>query len=109
MLSVLPDAAQAFAAEQRVQEAYHQRGWGAGMAAFIALTSVQGEFSSDFGRELPDPSAFGLPTADDGSRVDPLLSGASNAITAYRPDVAALDRRARPGWSSRAASRARTR
>ena len=27
---------------------------------------------------------------DDGSRDDPLLSGASNAITAYRPDVAAL-------------------
>ena len=90
VLSVLPDAAQAFAAEQRVQEAYHQRGWGAGMAAFIALTSVQGEFTSGFGRDLPDPSAFGLPTEDDGSRVDPLLSGASNAITAYRPDVDAL-------------------
>ncbi|KQY21278.1 hydrolase [Cellulomonas sp. Root485] len=90
VLSVLPDAAQAFAAEQRVQEVYHRDGWGAGMAAFIALTSVQGEFTPDFGRELPDPSAFGLPTDDDGSRVDPLLSGASNAITAYRPDVAAL-------------------
>ncbi|WP_456789638.1 alpha/beta fold hydrolase [Cellulomonas sp. P5_C5] len=90
VLSVLPDADQAFAAEQRVQEAYHRRGWGAGMAAFIALTSVQGGFTSDFGRELPDPSAFGLPTEDDGSRVDPLLSGASNAITAYRPDVQAL-------------------
>ena len=67
------------------------------MAAFIALTSVQGEFTPDFGRELPDPSAFGLPTDDDGSRVDPLLSGASNAITAYRPDVAALTRRLDPG------------
>lgn len=90
VLTVLPDAAHAFAAEARVQEVYHQRGWGAGMAAFIALTSVQGEFPADFGRELPDPSAFGLPTDDDGSRVDPLLSGASNAVTAYRPDVAAL-------------------
>ena len=27
---------------------------------------------------------------DDGSREDPLLSGVGNAITAYRPDVAAL-------------------
>ena len=27
---------------------------------------------------------------DDGSREDPLLSGVSNAITAYRPDVAAV-------------------
>ncbi|GEK23264.1 alpha/beta fold hydrolase [Cellulomonas xylanilytica] len=90
VLSVLPDAVQAFAAERRVQETYQQRGWGAGMAAFIALTSVQGEFTDDFGRDLPDPAQFGLPTDDDGSRVDPLLSGASNAVTAYRPDVAAL-------------------
>lgn len=90
LLDVLPDAEQAFAAERRVQEVYHQRGWGAGMAAFIALTSVQGPFPDDFGRELPEPSVFGLPTADDGSRTDPLLSGASNAVTAYRPDVAAL-------------------
>jgi pimeloyl-ACP methyl ester carboxylesterase len=90
VLGVLPDADQAFAAERRVQEAYHRRGWGAGMAAFIALTSVQGEFTDDFGRDLPDPATFGLPTQDDGSRVDPLLSGASNAVTAYRPDVAAL-------------------
>jgi len=90
LLDVLPDAEQAFAAEKRVQDVYHQRGWGAGMAAFIALTSVQGMFTDDFGRELPDPSTFGLPTVDDGSRVDPLLSGASNAVTAYRPDVTAL-------------------
>lgn len=27
---------------------------------------------------------------DDGSRDDPLLSGISNAITAYRPDLAAV-------------------
>ncbi|KQR10378.1 alpha/beta fold hydrolase [Cellulomonas sp. Leaf334] len=90
VLAVLPDAEQAFAAERRVQEVYRDRGWGAGMAAFIALTSVQGEFTSDFGRELPTASTFGLPADDDGSRVDPLLSGASNAVTAYRPDVAAL-------------------
>ncbi|MBO3103453.1 alpha/beta fold hydrolase [Cellulomonas fengjieae] len=90
LLTVLPDADAAFAAEQRVQEAYDQRGWGAGMAAFIALTSVQGEFPDDFGRELPDPAVFGLPTQDDGTRTDPLLSGVSNAVTAYRPDIDAL-------------------
>ena len=90
MLAVLPDATAAFAAEQRVQETYHQSGWGAGMAAFIALASVQGEIPDDFGAELPHPAMFGLPTADDGTRTDPLLSGVSNAITAYRPDVAAL-------------------
>ncbi|GIG20575.1 hydrolase [Cellulomonas chitinilytica] len=90
LLGVLPDAAQAFAAEKRVQDAYHQRGWGAGMATFIALTSWQGEFTDDFAREPVDPAVFGLPTQDDGGRVDPLLSGISNAVTAYEPDVAAL-------------------
>ncbi|MET0789705.1 MAG: alpha/beta hydrolase [Cellulomonas sp.] len=91
ILSVLPDADQAFAAERAVQAAYQQRGWGAGMAAFIALTSWPGEFTDAFGSALPDPAAFGLPTDDDGSRTDPLLSGVSNAVTAYQPDLAALD------------------
>jgi pimeloyl-ACP methyl ester carboxylesterase len=91
MLALLPDADRAFAAERGVQTAYHDKGWGHGMAAFIALTSWQGEFPDDFtARSTPDPAAFGLPVEDDGSRDDPLLSGASNAITAYRPDVAAL-------------------
>ncbi len=90
VLCVLPDAALASAAEDTVRQAYHQRGWGAGMAAFIALTSWKGEFTADFGEDLPDPAAFGLPTQDDGSRADPLLSGASAAVTAYSPDIAAL-------------------
>lgn len=90
LLTVLPDADHAFAAQSRVQEAYHERGWGAGMAAFIALSSWQGELTDDAVREVPDPAAFGLPTDDDGARDDPLLSGASDAVTAYRPDVARL-------------------
>lgn len=90
VISVLPDAEQALTAEHRVQEAYHQRGWGAGMAAFIALTSWQGEFTAEFGSQSPDPATFGLPTGDDGSRDDPLLSGASAPVTAYRPDIPAL-------------------
>jgi pimeloyl-ACP methyl ester carboxylesterase len=91
LLALLPDADGAFAAERGVQAAYHDKGWGHGMAAFIALTSWQGEFPDDFTAvSAPDPAAFGLPMDDDGSRDDPLLSGASNAITAYRPDVAAL-------------------
>jgi pimeloyl-ACP methyl ester carboxylesterase len=91
LLGLLPDADRAFAAEADVQAAYHAKGWGHGMAAFIALTSWQGEFSDDYAAgSAPDPAAFGLPVDDDGSRDDPLLSGVSNAITAYRPDVAAL-------------------
>ena len=90
LLSVLPDAEQAFAAERRVQQAYADRGWGAGMAMFIAFTSTKGEITDDFGAPAPDPAAFGLPTQDDGSREDPLLSGVSDEVTAYRPDIAAL-------------------
>jgi len=90
VISVLPDAEQAFAAEHRVKDAYDQRGWGAGMATFIALSSWQGEFTDEFASQSPDPAAFGLPTDDDGARDDPLLSGASAPVTAYRPDLASL-------------------
>ncbi|MCA0145504.1 alpha/beta fold hydrolase [Blastococcus sp. LR1] len=91
LLALLPDADRAVAAERAVQTAYRDKGWGAGMAAFIALTSWSGEFTDDFlARPTPDPAAFGLPADDDGSRQDPLLSGDSNPVTEYRPDVDAL-------------------
>jgi pimeloyl-ACP methyl ester carboxylesterase len=91
LLSLLPDAELAFAAERTVQAAYQQGGFGAGLAAFIALTSWQGEFTEAFfSQPAPDPAQFGLPTEDDGSRDDPLLSGSSNAVTAYRPDFDAV-------------------
>ena len=91
MIAVLPDADRAFAAQRRVHETYHAKGWGHGMAAFIAFTSVRGEITDEFlAAPLPDPAAFGMPAADDGSRTDPLLSGASDAISAYRPDLDAL-------------------
>ncbi|WP_324652585.1 alpha/beta hydrolase [Georgenia sp. H159] len=90
MLPVLPDAENASAAWQRVRQTYDERGWGWGMAAFITMTSWQGEFPDGFGTEPTDPAMFGMPAEDDGSRDDPLLSGAADAITGYRPDVAAL-------------------
>ncbi|MDN5854479.1 MAG: alpha/beta hydrolase [Actinomycetia bacterium] len=91
MLAMLPDAERAFAAERAVQETYAERGWGHGMAAFLDMSSWSGEFTDAFtAREAPDPSAFGLPADDDGSRDDPLLSGASNSITSCRTDFDAL-------------------
>jgi hypothetical protein len=70
---------------------YEKKGGGAGMAAFIAMTSWQGEFTDDyFARPAPDPAAFGMPAEDDGSRDDPLLSDRSWAVSDHRPDVAAL-------------------
>jgi pimeloyl-ACP methyl ester carboxylesterase len=91
MLTVLPDAAAAERARARIQEAYEARGWGAGMAAFIAMTSWRGEFTDDyFAQPAPDPAQFGMPTEDNGSRDDPLLSDRSSAVISYRPDFAAL-------------------
>ena len=91
LLGVLPDADRAFAAERAVQDAYRRGGFGAGMAAFIALTSWQGEFTDEYAAQPPpDPAKYGLPVDDDGSRNDPLLSGVSNPITAYRPKFGAL-------------------
>ncbi|MFD5350046.1 alpha/beta fold hydrolase [Streptomyces anulatus] len=64
---------------------------GAGMAAFVAMTSWEGEFTDAyFAQPDPDPAAFGMPTEDDGTRGDPLLSDGSWAISDYRPDVDAL-------------------
>jgi|SRR5579884_1720633 len=88
---VLPDAEAAERAIERFREAYATRGWGAGMAAFIASTSWQGEFTEDFfAQPAPDPAQFGMPTEDDGSRDDPLLSDRSSAVTDFRPDFDAL-------------------
>ena len=89
--AVLPDAAAAERARAGFHEAYQARGSGAGMAAFIAMTSWQGEFTDAyFDRPVPDPAMFGLPADDDGNRDDPLLSKNSWAISDYRPDAAAL-------------------
>jgi pimeloyl-ACP methyl ester carboxylesterase len=91
LLAMLPDAERAFAAQRAVQAAYHDKGWGHGLAAFIVMTSWPGEFTDEYAAvPLPDPAAFGLPDGDDGSRTDPLLSGISDAISGYRPDVEAL-------------------
>lgn len=90
LVPVLPDAENALAAWRRVEQAYQEKGFGAGMAAFIAFTSWQGEFPAGFGAPAPDPAMFGLPAEDDGSRTDPLLSGASTPVVLTVPDAAAL-------------------
>jgi pimeloyl-ACP methyl ester carboxylesterase len=91
LIPVLPDAEAAERAQAGFRDAYETRGWGAGMAAFMAMTSWQGEFTDQyFAQPAPDPAAFGMPAEDDGSRDDPLLSDRSEAITSYHPDVDAL-------------------
>ncbi|WP_433199662.1 alpha/beta fold hydrolase [Nocardia sp. CA-107356] len=91
LIPVLPDAAATERARAEIRDAYEAKGAGAGMATFIAMTSWQGEFTDDyFALPAADPAQFGMPTEDDGSRDDPLLSDRSWAISGYRPDVAAL-------------------
>jgi pimeloyl-ACP methyl ester carboxylesterase len=91
LIAVLPDAEAAERARAGVRDAYEANGSGAGMAAFIAMTSWQGEFTDEyFARPAVDPVRFGMPTEDDGSRDDPLLSDRSWAVSGYRPDADAL-------------------
>ena len=91
IISVLPDATAAQRARDGFRDVYVAKGRGAGMAAFIAMTSWRGEFTDDyFAQPVPDPAVYGMPTEDDGSRDDPLLSDRSAAITSYHPDIEAL-------------------
>jgi pimeloyl-ACP methyl ester carboxylesterase len=91
LITVLPDAEAAKRARAGVRDAYEAKGSGAGMAAFIAMTSWQGEFTNEYFAQPPaDPVAFGMTSEDDGSRDDPLLSDRSWAVSSYRPDVDAL-------------------
>lgn len=89
--SVLPDADAVHRARVAYTQAYQDKGWGAGMAAFIAMTSWEGEVTEEFlSQPAPDPAAFGMPTDDDGKRDDPLLSELSWAVPLYVPDIEAL-------------------
>jgi pimeloyl-ACP methyl ester carboxylesterase len=91
LIPVLPDAEAAKRARAAVRDAYEAKGSNAGMAAFIAMTSWQGEFTNEYFAQPPaDPVAFGMTSEDDGSRDDPLLSDRSWAVSSYRPDVDAL-------------------
>jgi pimeloyl-ACP methyl ester carboxylesterase len=90
-VSVLPDATEALAACRAVYDTYQQRGWGAGMAHFIALISMRGPVPPDFATQpAPDPATFGMPTEDDGTRDDLMLGSNILTVTHYRPDLDGL-------------------
>jgi pimeloyl-ACP methyl ester carboxylesterase len=89
--SLLPDATEALAACRAVHDTYQRRGWGAGMAHFIALVSLHGPVPAAFATQpAPDPAMFGMPSEDDGSRDDLMLGSNMLTVTGYRPDVEAL-------------------
>jgi pimeloyl-ACP methyl ester carboxylesterase len=89
--TILPDREAALAASRAVHDTYQRNGWGAGMAHFIAVVSNRGPFADDFAQQpAPDPAMFGMPTEDDGSRTDPMLSQSIISTTHYEPDFDAL-------------------
>jgi pimeloyl-ACP methyl ester carboxylesterase len=91
LASVLPDREHAERAARAIHETYQAKGWGAGMAHFIAVTSHQGEFTAESAAQPgPDPAMFGMPTQDDGSRSDPMLGRNMVDITHYVPQWDAL-------------------
>src|SRR4051794_30371489 len=91
LILVLPDAEAAERARAGFRDVYEAGGRNVGMAAFIAMTSWEGEFTDEFfARPAPDPAQLGMPTDDDGSRDNPLLSDRSWAVSGYHPEVAAL-------------------
>lgn len=60
------------------------------MAKFIQLVMHPGQLPVDYlDQPAPDPATFGLPTEDDGSRDDALLSH-NLAMAPFEPDIAAL-------------------
>jgi pimeloyl-ACP methyl ester carboxylesterase len=91
LASVLPDAENAKAAVRAISDSYQRGGFGAGMAHFMAITAHRGPFPDDIGQlPAPDPSMFGMPADDDGTRTDVML--AQNIITSthFEPDLDAV-------------------
>jgi pimeloyl-ACP methyl ester carboxylesterase len=91
LAAILPDAANAKAAVRAISDSYQQRGWGAGMAHFIAIVGHRGPFPDDIGQQPgPDPAMFGMPTEDTGDRTDVMLGQNIITCTYYEPDFDAL-------------------
>jgi hypothetical protein len=73
-----------------IVDTYQREGYGPAMAKFIQLVMHQGPLPDDYlDQPAPDPSQFGLPTEDDGTRDDLLLSG-NLTMPPFVPDAGAL-------------------
>jgi pimeloyl-ACP methyl ester carboxylesterase len=91
LAAILPDSENAKAAVRAISDSYETRGWGAGMAHFIAVVAHKGEFPNDIGTQPgPDPQMFGMPAEDDGTRTDVMLHQNIITVTHYEPDFDAL-------------------
>jgi pimeloyl-ACP methyl ester carboxylesterase len=87
----VPDRDHALAAVADIDATYQRDGLGPAMAKFIALVGLKGPVPADFADTVnPDPSTFGLPAEDDGSRDDALLGQNLVSCTHHEHDFDAL-------------------
>jgi pimeloyl-ACP methyl ester carboxylesterase len=90
VITLLDDSRAAIEVFADIVDTYERDGFGPAMAKFIQLVMHQGLLPDDYlERPAPDPTQFGLPTTDDGSRDDLLLSG-NLAMPPFEPDAKAL-------------------
>ncbi len=90
VLTLLEDHDVLAAVNADIVATYERDGFGPAMAKFIQLVMHQGSLTPAYlDQPAPSPAAFGLPTEDDGSRDDLLLSG-NLAMPAFTPDADAL-------------------
>jgi pimeloyl-ACP methyl ester carboxylesterase len=90
LVALLEDREMAIKVNADIVDTYQREGYGPAMAKFIQLVMQQSPLPDDYlDQPAPNPTQFGLPTEDDGSRDDPLLSG-NLTMPEFVPDVAAL-------------------
>ncbi|WP_415971448.1 alpha/beta fold hydrolase [Rhodococcus sp. 077-4] len=87
----LPDRVTLRAVCANIVKTYDDSGFGPAMAQFIALVMHRGELDASYlDRPAPDPSAFGLPTEDDGDRSNPLMANMRGGGVDFLPNMEAL-------------------
>ena len=91
LVALLEDSEMAIKVNADIVDTYRREGFGPAMAKFIQLVMRQSPLPDDYlDQPAPDPRQFGLPTEDDGSRDDPLLSG-NLTMPPFVPDAEALN------------------
>ena len=90
LVALLGDSEMAIRVNADIVDTYQREGFGPAMAKFIQLVMRQSPLPDDYlDQPAPDPTQFGLPTEDDGSRDDLLLSG-NLAMPPFVPDEEAI-------------------
>jgi hypothetical protein len=90
VITLLEDSQMAIKVQANIVDTYQREGFGPAMAKFIQLVKHRGLLPDDYlDRPAPEPAQFGLPSEDDGSRHDLLLSG-NLAMPPFEPDAKAL-------------------